>query len=92
MCQPRPPDRGRSVTRNTNRTPSHDPLLLQMLVPLSIQVQLKSAHLVGRCRIGERLTVANACELCDMTTLHCRLELAGSHVLEHALTQRTDSG
>src|SRR3982074_1114675 len=55
-------------------------------------MQLKSARLVGRCRIwrafepgGEPLATVN------VAALRVRVELARSHVLDHALTQRTDS-
>jgi hypothetical protein len=50
-------------------------------------VQLKSAHLVGRCRIGrafepggEPLATAN------VAALRVWVELARSHVLDHAQT------
>ena len=53
------------------------------------QMQLEAAHIVGRCRLGRapeerREQLAGA----DMAALRGRPEIAGSHVLDHALAQR----
>ena len=73
--------------------PSHDPIAVADARPALDQVQLKSAHLVGRCRIGRAFEPGGEpLAALDVTTLSVWVELAGSHVLDHALTQRTDSG
>ena len=61
--------------------------------PALDQVQLKSAHLVGRCCVGRAFEPGGEPPAAlDVTTLRVWVELARSHVLDHALTQRTDSG
>ena len=48
---------------------------------------------VGRRRIGRAFEPGGEpLAALDMTTLRVWVELARSHVLDHALTQRTDSG
>src|SRR6516162_7664931 len=81
----------RSVTRNRNRHPDHDPIAVADARPALDQVQLELAHLVGRCRIGrafepsgEPLATGN------VATLGVRGELACSHIFDHTLTQRTN--
>jgi hypothetical protein len=66
-------------------------LRLQMLVPLSIRLQLKSAYFVGRCRIGRTLQPGSEpLATMDVAALRVRVELARSHIFDHTLTQRTD--
>src|SRR5258707_2542765 len=72
--------------------PGHDPIAVADARPALDQVQLKSPHLVGRCRIGRAFepggeTLATV----NVAALRVWVELARSHVLDHTLTQRTDS-
>src|SRR6266699_964427 len=92
------PDLGRQVVateRDAEQEPysGHDPIAVADARPALDQVQLKSAHLVGRCRVGRAFEPGGEPPAAlDMTTLSVWVELAGSHVLDHALTQRTDGG
>jgi hypothetical protein len=59
---------------------------LQMLAPLS-----KTAHLVGRCRIGRTLQPGGEpLATIDVAALCVWVQLARSHIFDHTLTQRTD--
>src|ERR1700751_1697590 len=78
----------RSVTRNKNRTP----IAVADARSALDEVELETPHLVGRRCIGrtpqpggEPLAARN------VAALSVRVELACSHVLDHALTQRSDS-
>src|SRR5215472_13278838 len=72
--------------------PGHDPVAVANARSALDEVQLETPHLVG-CRCigrtlqpgGEPLAARN------VAALSVRVELACSHVLDHALTQRTDS-
>src|ERR1700730_5148166 len=73
--------------------PGHDPIAVANARPALDQVQLKSAHHVGRCRIGRAFKPGSeTLATVNVAALRVRGELARSHVLDHALTQRTDSG
>src|SRR5258707_14614619 len=73
--------------------PGHDPIAVADARPALDQVQLKSAHLVGRCRIGPAFEPGGeTLAALGMTTVSVWVEVAGSHVLDHALTQRTEGG
>src|SRR6516165_3370405 len=72
--------------------PGHDPVAVADARSALDEVQLETPHLVGRRCIGrtfqpggEPLAARN------VAALSVRVELACSHVLDHALTQRTDS-
>src|SRR3954464_8799343 len=56
------------------------------------EVQLESAHLVGRCRIGRAFEPGGEpLATIDVAALRVRVELARRHIFDHTLTQRTDS-
>src|SRR5260370_15040699 len=55
------------------------------------EVQLKSAYLVGRCRIGRAFEpCGEPLATLDVAALSVWVELARSHIFDHMLTQRTD--
>jgi hypothetical protein len=67
-------------------------LRLQMLAPLSMRCSWKHRTSSGVAVSGERFSrAANPLAARNMAALSVRVELACSHVLDHALTQRTDS-
>src|SRR5215813_2191848 len=71
--------------------PGHDPIAVADAGPALDQVQLKSAHLVGRCRIGRAFEPGGEpLATVNVATLGVRVELAPSHVFDHTQTQRTD--
>jgi hypothetical protein len=56
------------------------------------EVELKTAHLVGRCRVGRAFEPGGEpLSAIDVAALRVRVELARSHVFDHTLTQQTDS-
>src|SRR4029077_3669363 len=75
----------RSVTRNRKRTP------VMIRLPALDEIQLKSPHLVGRCRSGRAFEPGGEpLATVDVAALRVRVELARSHIFDHTLTQRTD--
>src|SRR4051812_38080493 len=87
-------DYGLTTERDAEQEPhpGHDPIAVADARPALDQVQLKSAHLVGRCRIGRAFEPGSeTLATVNVAALRVRGELARSHVLDHALTQRTDS-
>src|SRR5271155_1915087 len=92
------PDLGRQIVATERDAeqephPGHDPIAVADARPALDQVQLKSAHLVGRCRIGRAFEPSGEpLAALDVAALRMWVELARSHVLDHALTQWTDSG
>src|SRR5215471_19654859 len=71
--------------------PGHDPIAVTDARTALDQVELKKAHLVGRCSIGRALEPGGEpLAALDVAALRVRIELARSHVFDHALTQRTD--
>src|SRR3981189_3744587 len=92
------PDLGRQIVATERDAeqephPGHDPIAVADAPPAPAPVQLKPAHLVGRCRIGRAFEPGGEpLAALDMTTLRVWVELERSNVLDHALTQRTDSG
>src|ERR1700745_3996421 len=71
--------------------PGHNPIAVADARPALDQMQLKSAYLVGGCRIGrafepggEPLATGN------VATLSVRVELACSPLFDHTLSQRPD--
>src|SRR3974390_3086033 len=82
----------RSVTRNKNRTPVMNPVAGADARSALDEVQLETPHLVGRRCIGRTLQPGGEpLAARNVAALRVRVELACSHVLDHALTQRTDS-
>src|ERR1700726_1479783 len=92
------PDLGRQIVTTERDAeqepyPGHDPIAVADARPALDQVQLKSAHLVGRRRIGRAFEPGGEpLAALDVATLRVWVELARGHVLDHALTQWTDSG
>src|SRR5208282_294466 len=72
--------------------PGHDPIAVTDAGAALDEVELKTAHLVGRCRIGRAFEPGSEpLAAIDVAALRVRVELAGSHVFDHTPTQRTDS-
>ena len=68
-------------------------LRLQMLAPLSTRYSWKRRTSSGCRGIGRAFEPGGKpLAAIDVAALRVRVELAGSHVFDHALTQRTDSG
>jgi hypothetical protein len=71
--------------------PGHDPIAVADDCTALDEVQLETAHLVGRCRIGRALEPGGEpLETINVAALRVRVELARSHIFDHTLTQRTD--
>jgi hypothetical protein len=69
----------------------HDPIAVADARPALDEVQLKSAHLVGRCRIGRAFEPGGEpLATGDVAAVRVRAKLACSHIFDHTLTQRTD--
>ena len=69
----------------------HDPIAVADARPALDEVQLKSAHLVRRCRIGRGFEPGGEpLATGDVAALRERAKLACSHIFDHTLTQRTD--
>ena len=72
--------------------PGHDPVAVADARSALDKVQLETPHLVRRRRIGRALQPGSEpLAARNVAALSVRNELACSHVLDHALTQRTDS-
>ena len=72
--------------------PGHDPIAVADARSALDQVQLETPHLVRRRGIGRALQPGSEpLAARNVAALSVRVELACSHVLDHALTQRTDS-
>src|SRR5271167_2591696 len=72
--------------------PGHDPIAVTDARTALDEVELKTAHLVGRCRIGRAFEPGGEpLAAIDVAALRVRVQLARSHVFDHTLTQRTDS-
>src|ERR1700756_4504169 len=70
----------------------HDPIAVADAGPALDEVQLKSADLVGGCRIGRTLQPnSEPLATVNVAALRVLVELARCHVFDHTLTQRTDS-
>jgi hypothetical protein len=79
------------VTAEQEPHPGHDPIAVTDARTALDQVELKKAHLVGRCGIGRALEPGGEpLTALDVAALRVRIELARSHVFDHTLTQRTD--
>src|SRR6202042_3349279 len=73
--------------------PGHDAIAVADALTALDEVQLETAHLVGRRRIGRAFKPSGEPPAArDVAALCVRVEIARSHVLDHAPTQRTDSG
>ena len=92
------PDLGRQIVATQRDAeqephPGHDPIAIADARTALDEVQLKSAYLVGRRRIGRAFEPGGEpLAALNVAALRVWVELARSHVLDHALTQRTDSG
>jgi hypothetical protein len=70
--------------------PGHDPIAVADARSVLDEVQLETPHLVGRRCIGRTLQPGGEpLAAQNVAALSVRVELACSHVLDHALTQRT---
>jgi hypothetical protein len=73
--------------------PRHDPVAIADAQPALDQVQLEAADVVSCRRVGrapqERRQAPAAV---DVASLRMAPQLAGSHILDHTLTQRADGG
>ena len=91
------PDLGRQIVATQRDAeqeahPGHDPVAVADAGAALDEVQLESAHLVGRRRIGRAFEPGGEpLAAGDVAALGVRVELARSHVFDHSLTQRTDS-
>src|SRR5262249_13813506 len=72
--------------------PGHDAIAITDARTALDQIELKTAHLVGRCRIGRSFEQGGEPLVAlDVAALRARIELARGHVFDHTLTQRTDT-
>src|ERR1700741_3304275 len=91
------PDLGRQIVATQRDAeqephPGHDPIAVADARTALYEVQLKSAHVVGRCRIGRAFEPSGEpLATVDMAALRVWVEHARSHVFDPILTQRTDS-
>ena len=73
--------------------PGHDPVAIADAQPALDQMQLEAADIVGRRGVGRALQEGGEPPAAvDVASLRVRPQLAGSHVLDHALAQRADGG
>jgi hypothetical protein len=91
------PDLGRQIVATQRDAeqephPGHDPIAVTDARTALNEIQLKSAHLVGCCRIGRAFEPGGEpLATVNVAALRVWVELARSHILEHTLTQRTGS-
>ena len=91
------PDLGRQIVATQRDAEQeahagHDPIAVTDARTALDEIQLKSPHLVGRCRIGRAFEPGGEpLATVDVAALRVRVEFARSHIFDHTLTQRTDS-